>query len=111
MLDHLLGGIQDVIQHRGRYYWKARLFLKLISFLTMLTILLEPTNLSLVLAVLEMKPNFYISEDGSNIRFFHLFISKTRNPALFYVFVCLRIRNVVLKKNFTFLFAESFRLC
>ncbi|XP_028407728.1 probable Na(+)/H(+) antiporter nhx-9 [Dendronephthya gigantea] len=22
MLDHLLGGVQDVIQHRGRYYWK-----------------------------------------------------------------------------------------
>lgn len=22
MLDHLLGGVQDVIQHRGHYYWK-----------------------------------------------------------------------------------------
>ncbi|CAB3993302.1 probable Na(+) H(+) antiporter nhx-9 isoform X3 [Paramuricea clavata] len=22
LLDHLLGGVQDVIQHRGRYYWK-----------------------------------------------------------------------------------------
>jgi hypothetical protein len=29
LLDHLLGGVEDVIQHRGRYYWKVRLSFKL----------------------------------------------------------------------------------
>ena len=29
MMDHLLGGIQDVIQHRGRYYWKVTLSFEL----------------------------------------------------------------------------------